>query len=492
MDGLVGKLSEIVGRENIADDESTLEQYSRDGSFATPMMPRLLVRVRDAEQVQRIVGLANDTGTPLVPVSSAGPRQRGDTVPTVPGAVIVDLGGMKRILSINRQQRMAVVEPGVTYGELNAALAAEGLELSLPLAPRAGKSVVASLLDMEPRMNALHQWNFMDPLRCTEVVWGDGNRMYTGEAGGGPLDLGKQQSAERWQVSGTGPMMADFYRFLTGSQGSMGIITWASVKCEVASPVRRMFVVPASDISSLVDFAYKVERLRLGSEMMIVNAATLASLLDDGHGNVATIARELPAWMALVGISGQSLLPEMRARSHELDIADIAREFGLCLLPALPGIHGSEILRAVSSPCTGRYWKEAARGAFSELFFTTTLDRAPGFVGTMSELATKSGFAAKDIAVYLQPQNMGTSYHCEFIVPYDADCPDSTARARALFGTASETFSSMGAFYLRPHGSWARLQLNKDAQSAILLKRLKSIFDPNNIMNTGKLGLQGV
>lgn len=492
MDGLVEKLSEIVGRENIADDESTLEKYSRDGSFTAPMMPQLVVKVCNAEQVQKIVRLANETGTPLIPVSSTGPRQRGDTVPTVPEAVILDLGGMKKIISINRQQRIAVVEPGVTYGELTEALAKEGLELPMPLAPKAGKSVVASLLDMEPRMNALHQWNFVDPLRCTEVVWGDGNRMYTGEAGAGPLDVEKQQSGERWQVSGTGPMMLDFYRLLTGSQGSMGIVTWASLKCEAASPVHKMFFVPAPDISGLVDFAYKVERLRLGCEFMIVNGATLASLLGDGPESVTNIAAGLPAWVALVGISGQSILPEMRAKSHELDIADIAREFGLNLLPALPGIHGSEVLKKTTSACSGAYWKENAKGGFAELFFTTTLDRTPEFIEAMATLASESGILAKNIGVYIQPQNMGTSYHCEFIIPYDPASPEETERAQALFTAASEAFSAMGAYYLRPHGPWARLQLNKDAQSTVLLKRLKSIFDPNNIMNTGKLGLQGV
>ncbi len=45
----------------------------------------------------------------------------------------------------------------MTYGELQAALAEQGMEISLPLAPRAGKSVLSSVLDMEPRLNALHQ-----------------------------------------------------------------------------------------------------------------------------------------------------------------------------------------------------------------------------------------------------------------------------------------------------------------------------------------------
>jgi FAD/FMN-containing dehydrogenase len=48
--------------------------------------------------VQKLVKLANETMTPLVPVSSGPPHFRGDTVPGIGGAVIVDLSGMKKII----------------------------------------------------------------------------------------------------------------------------------------------------------------------------------------------------------------------------------------------------------------------------------------------------------------------------------------------------------------------------------------------------------
>ncbi len=491
MDGLVEKLAAIVGRKNVIDDAGTLERYSKDGSFAAPIKPRLVVKVKSADEVQSIVKLAKETGTPLVPVSSTGPGQRGDTVPSVPEALIVDMSGMKRIISVNRQQRMAVVEPGVTYGELKAALAKEGLEFSMPLAPKAGKSVVASVLDMEPRLNALHQWNFIDPLRCTEVIWGDGNRMFTGEAGGAPRDIGKQQESEKWQVSGTGPMMLDFYRLLTGSQGSMGIVTWASLKCEVASPVHQMHLVPAAKVEDLIDFVYRVIKNRLGSEMLILNRASLASLVADDAADMAKRMADMPAWVALVGISGQSLLPEQRAKAQTLDIAEIAQQFGLKLLPSLPGLSGDTVYAKVIGTGEASGWKSKPKGSFAELFFTTTLDRFPEFNAKMTELAAEAGYPLGDIGVYVNPQNMGTSYHCEFILPYDGASSAETARAKKLFVKASETFAGMGAYYLRPHGIWSRLQLNKDAQSTMVLQRLKGIFDPNNIMNTGKLGLQG-
>ncbi len=489
MPNLKEKLASIMGAQNVSDDAAALQRYARDESFVAPMPPAFVVKAVSADQVERLVKLANETKTTLVPVSSEAPHHKGDTVPSVPGSIIVDMSGMKRILNINRQQRMAVVEPGVTYGELQRALAQEGMELSIPLAPRAGKSVLASVLDMEPRLNSLHQFNFVDPLRCTEVVWGDGNRMFTGDAGMSPMDLARQWKAERWQVSGTGPMMLDFYRLLTGSQGTMGIVTWASLKCEVKASIRKLYIVPANAIEDLVDFVYRVIRMRFSDELMIMSGSYLALLLGESAEEAAELMRELPPWLALVGVAGYEILPEERVQAREADISEIAQQFGLKMLPAVPGAKGDRILARVHGAETRDPWKGISKGAFQDIFFTTTLDKTPLFIDAMLSIARETGFPAGDIGVYLQPQNMGTSYHCEFCLPYSPVDRREVETARRLFARASEVMASMGAYYLRPHGMWARLQLNKDAQSAALLKRLKGVFDPNDIMNTGKLAV---
>ena len=76
-----GALAKIVGHDNVDDTPATLEAYSRDISFVNPVRPAHVVRPRTAEEVQRLVQLANETNTPLVPVSSGPPHFRGDTVP---------------------------------------------------------------------------------------------------------------------------------------------------------------------------------------------------------------------------------------------------------------------------------------------------------------------------------------------------------------------------------------------------------------------------
>jgi FAD/FMN-containing dehydrogenase len=53
----------------------------------------------------------------------------------------------------------------------------------------------------------------------------------------------------------------------------------------------------------------------------------------------------------------------------------------------------------------------------------------------------------------------------------------------------SVAVSDLGGYFSRPYGKWAKLQLNKDAQSLMALKRLQGIFDPAGIMNPGKLAV---
>ncbi len=474
---------------SVAAEPEMLALYTGDRSFAKAIPPRCVAKPQAALEVEKLVKWANETRSPLVPVSSGGPHFRGDTAPSVPEAVIVDLSGMKKVLSINKTHRVAVIEPGVTYGELAEALAPQGMFLSSCLAPRATKSVVGSLLEVEPRLNAMHQWAYTDPLRCMEVIWGDGNRMYTGEAGLAPMNLQQQWKEEKWQVEPVGPMMLDFFRLLTGAQGTMGIVTWASVRCELNHRIHKTFLVPAAKESDLLEFVYRVVHFRFSDQLFILNGAQLAALVGEKANEIESLRKELPAWVALVGIGGRDLLPEERVAQQEADIAEIAQQNGLKMVPALAGIAGGRIMEIAANPCAGIYWKERLKGGFQDIFFLTTLDRTHEFIDGMARLAVEESWDPSNIGTYVQPLHCGSAYHVEFSLFYDRADKAETAKAKALFDKAGEAFGRMGAYYSRPYGSWADIQLNKDAMSKKSLEKIKSIFDPNGIMNPGKLAL---
>ena len=70
---------------------------------------------------------------------------------------------MKKIIIVDRARRVAMVEPGVTFGELIPAAEKEGLRLNMPLLPRKSKSVVGSMLEREPVIMPKYQWDISDP-----------------------------------------------------------------------------------------------------------------------------------------------------------------------------------------------------------------------------------------------------------------------------------------------------------------------------------------
>jgi FAD/FMN-containing dehydrogenase len=60
-------------------------------------------------------------------------------------------------------------------------------------------------------------------------------------------------------------------------------------------------------------------------------------------------------------------------------------------------------------------------------------------------------------------------------------------RARELFRDASHRLLWQGAFFSRPYGIWADMVYNADARTMLATRKVKEIFDPNNVMNPGKL-----
>lgn len=484
--GVKEELAEILNSETVTNDPETLDTYSHDLSFTKPIKPRFVVKPTSTEEVQSLVNWANQTQTPLVPVSSGPPRFRGDTVPSVPGAVIVDMSGMKKILGIDVRNKIAMIEAGVTYSELQPELAKEGLRLFTPLAPRANKSVVASLLEREPTTAPRFQWSSLDPLRCTSIIWGDGQKLLTGDAA---MIRSSEEAKKRKQAAANpmGPGQVDFYRFVSGAQGSMGIVTWASVKCDVLPSAHKLLFVPGQKLEELLDFTYQVLRYRFADEILILNNFDLASILGNGADDIEKLRQELPPYVVLVGIVGRTMLPEERVEYQEKDIRDIAQKFGLQLVPAIPGTNGPEVLKALLSTSKEPYWRLACKGGYQDIFFLTTLDKTPGFLKTMNSIAESYGYPTSEMGVYVQPLHQIASCHCEFLLPYDKDNPKEAAKIQQLYTAASKELLQQGAFYSRPYGIWANMAFNRDVQTTNTLRKIKGIFDPNNIMNPSKL-----
>ena len=487
VEGLKESLSGVVGDANVSDDPVLLESYSCDESFVLSIKPKAVARPGSEDEVQALVAWANQTGTPLVPVSSGAPHFYGDTVPSVPGAVMVDLSRMDKIIKVDSRNRIAVIEPGVTYGQLQPVLAKEGLAIVPPLYPRANKSVVASLLERQPTLIPRYNYALPEPLRNMGVVWGDGQKFSTGESGNSVLDIDVQWDAGRRLVDPKGPAQTDFFRLLTGAQGTLGIVTWASVRVQLLPDPKKTLFVTADKLDDLVDLSYRLTRLRVGDELLILNAAYLAALLATDGSEAAVLREALPAWTLVIGIGGRALRAGRRVAVAEQDIAAEVAARGLRLQPALPGVATSRVEAVLGGVAADPHWKLRAKGGAADVFFHTTLDKAPGFLATMLDAAVAHKYPVADVGAYLQPQHQGVAYHMEFSLPYAPEDKVDAAKARALYSDASSRLIAEGAYFSRPYGEWADAVYNRDAASRDTLRAVKKILDPNNILNPSKL-----
>ncbi len=486
------QLSKIVGAEYIFNDIQTLEAYAKDLSFVLSVKPRFVVKPKNVDEVQSLVRWANETNTPLVPLSSGPPHFHGDTVPSAPGSVIVELSRMNKLLRIDRRNRIAIIEPGVTYSQLEPELAKEGMRLTMPLLPRGNKSVIASLLERQPTLIPRYNYSLPEPLRDCGVVWGCGDISYTGHAGNGSYSLEEQWNTGHMPIDPRGPNATDFMRLLTGAQGSMGIVVWASVKCEILPSIRKLFFIPANKLEDLIDFSYRLERLRLGDEVLIANNVLLATMLGKNSAQIRDLKQKVPQWVIIIGIAGRALLAKEKLEVQEKDLTDLVQHFNLKLLTEIPGTTNEEVLNTILNPSTEPNWKLKDKGGSADIFFLTTLEKAPYFIQIMYAKADAVKYPTSDIGIYVQPQHQGVSHHCEFNLPFNPKDEKESTKIKELYSKASEELIERGAYFARPYGMWANLVYNRDAQSTMALRKIKNVFDPNNVLNPGKLCFKSV
>jgi FAD/FMN-containing dehydrogenase len=479
-------LVKVVGSDKIIDDIKSLEKYSQDESFVHPTRPEYVVKPSNVDELKLIVKWANDTLTPLIPVSSGWPHFRGDSVPGKDGAVIVDLTGMKRILRIDRRNRVVMVEPGVTFTELRGKLNKNGLRLNMPLLPRSRKSVVGSALEREPVIMPKHHWDMVDPLACTEVIFGSGDTYRTGSAAG-PGDLGEQRKSGGAQKSPAGPL-ADWCRLIQGSQGTMGIVTWATIRCELIPNLEEPFMVGSTSLHVLFELIHWLIRLRLADECLVLNNTNVAHILAEKWSDEYEDLREnLPPWVLIFCISGYEYSPEEKVAYQREKMIGIANRVGVKPVNALGGVSADELLGILQRPSKNPYWKIRGKGSCYDIFFLATYDRLPGLIKVMDEVADEYDYPISDMGIYLQPIVQGTSYHCEFNLFFNPDNQEGVNLLKNLSTQAIQSLIKKGAFFSRPYGTWVETVYGKDPETVASLKKVKRIVDPNNIMNPGKL-----
>jgi hypothetical protein len=321
-----------------------------------------------------------------------------------------------------------------------------------------------------------------------EVVWPTGEIFRTGSASVNGYPDSKSKGAN---PSGPG---IDFYRFLQGAQGTMGVVTWANFKIELIPKIDKIFFADIKDLAYVQEFLYRSLPRRIGQECMLLNNIDLAALIsENGTEDFEKLRSILPSWILILIVSGLFRRPEEKIAYEENFLNQIIKnEFRkISLSESLPGVPGVErkLLSMLRSPWPAEktYWKNLWKGGFQSLFFITRPISIPIFVEIVKEVAVRHGYPMSDIGIYIQPIEHNRGCQMEFTFFYDPTKDTEKAMIAHLYHNAAMALFNKGAFFSRPYGELAPMVYERAAGYTMALKRVKKIFDPQNIMNPGNL-----
>jgi glycolate oxidase len=198
------KIRKIVGKEHCSDRKEDLLLYSYD-AMNRRYLPDMVAHPSSAQEVSRLISLANEALLPVVP-RGAGTGLTGGAL-AVDGGLIVTTSRMNRILEIDPDNLTALVEPGVFNGELQKASAEYGLFFPPDPASMEFSTLGGNAAENAGGPRAVKYGVTRDYVMALEVVMPTGEIVHTG-------------SASIKSVTGY-----DLTRLIVGSEGTLGIIT---------------------------------------------------------------------------------------------------------------------------------------------------------------------------------------------------------------------------------------------------------------------------
>ena len=451
---LKDELAQLLGADVVSDDAATLAAHSGDKWFARHA-PAAVVFAQTTGQVSKLLAFANARGLPVTP-RGGGVGYVGGCVPAR-GGIALSLARMNRIVEIHPADGVAVVEPGVITGELQAAVRALGWYYPPDPASLKECTLGGNIATNAGGPRCLKYGVTRSYLLGLEVVLASGEVLRTGG---------------RTHKNKTG---FDLVGLFTGSEGLLGVVTEATLRLIPLPPARATL---SASFATFAQAAHAVQRVLgagyLPAALEIADAFTLraarehlgTSLVPEGEGHL------------LIDLDGHAASVQSEARA----LAELVRGLGAVHLRQAFGEAECEAL-----------WE--LRRQFSDALKATGLTKLnEDIVVPRGRLVDLAEFAA----------GLGEKYGCPVacfghagdgnihtnIMVADFEKPEVKERmGRALDELFAQVLAWGGAI-TGEHGiGLAKARWWEQAASPVsrrVHEALKNALDPNGILNPGK------
>lgn len=451
------ELRAIVGSDSVSTSDHEIEGYSYDEMpLREPCAPQVIVKPADTAAISRLMKFAGERNIPVVP-RGAGTGLSGGCIPLY-GGIVLSLERMTRIIEIDGENFVAVVEPGVTLSQLHTAVNQQGLYY--PLYPGEMEATIGgNVATNAGGMNAVKHGVTRHHILGVEAVLPNGEIIRTGG---------------KFVKSSSG---YDLTQLIIGSEGTLAVVTEIMLKLSTRPAKREVLFVPFNDLQEAIDTVPEI--------LMLPVVPTGIEFMEKGIVDIVEryLQREIPyhqypAFLMII-MEGDS---EEDITGYFSKVADLCRQHGAVevMLPA-----GERAKRRLLEARESFYHAIKRYAPLELADVVVPRSEIARFIKMVKEIARKY-----DVPVIAYGHAGDGNVHLH---PLCVDM-DEAEWKRRLPQVMNELFStgvSFGGAISGEHGigfdKKAYLPLQVTPPLLDLMKSIKRTFDPNNILNPGKI-----
>ncbi|MEU6645969.1 FAD-linked oxidase C-terminal domain-containing protein [Saccharomonospora sp. NPDC046836] len=454
---LLTRLRDELGREAVLTDVDVTAAYARDQMPLAPSgTPLAVVLPTDVAGVQATVRACADAGVPIVPRGAGSGLCGGANA--IEGCVVLVTTKLNRIIEIDADNRLAVVEPGVVNQDLREAVAKHGLFYPPDPSSYDWCTIGGNLATNAGGLCCVKYGVTSDSVLGVEVVLADGSLLRTG----------------RRTVKGVAGY--DLTKLFVGSEGTLGVITQATLALRPLPQAPGTLVAAFAGTRDAGAAVSRIVREGLVPSLMEIMDAT----------TVDAVEKYLKTDLGTGDGTGALLLCQSDA-GGELARRELAAIEQVC------ADAGAELTHTTDDLAEGAMLMQARRSVHHaiEAFGATMTDDVCVPRTRIAELIEGCERISAEVGLLIAVCGHAGDGNMHPTVVYDADAEGEFERAKRAFDAILELGLSMGGTVTGEHGvgkfkqEWLERELGPVGLR--VHRQVKHALDPGNLFNPGSM-----
>jgi len=454
----IKKLQAIVGEQYLSTAKEDLLCYSYDAT-GMEYVPSAVAFPGSAAEICAIMELANESPFPVIP-RGAGTGMTGGALP-VEGGLILAMSRLNRILEIDKENQVAIVEPGVITGQFQTAVKQEGLFYPPDPASRDFCTMGGNVAECAGGPSAVKYGVTRDYVLGLEAVLPDGRLMHTGVR------------------TAKGVVGYDLTRLFIGSEGTLGVITKIIVKLLALPSHRKTYLVLVAGLQSATSLVSEILNNGILPSTLEYMDRTALQVVDN------FLPQELPAAtraLLLIEVDGDERTAEEQG-GKILDMLADREKYPEIL----------EVRQAHTEQEVDALWK--ARRSISPATFQLKPHKISEDVvvprNKIPKLVEFTENLARELGLTILTFGHAGDGNIHVNIMIDKDDPAESAKGQTARRQLFEHVMTLSGTLSGEHGVGLTkapfLALELDDTALEVMQNLKKLFDPNNILNPGKI-----